>query len=182
MSVLIFVQAIWTLLVNCDIQNGQWVMWIEAEILKNNSGFWGNEPRGVIYCCSVVYIVGGNIWIDLTISVKTKCFALRREVWNVSLFYIENWPKKTLKVQVLVFYAITFDAIKILTSSFHWWATFSMLNPGIPNMIISKVIFMVSINAINCQNGPFWQFVAFMEHKRIVVLKTSENIFHFLIK
>ena len=29
-------------------------------------------------------------------------------------------------------------------------------------MIISKVIFMVSINAINCQNGPFWQFMAFM--------------------
>ena len=58
---------------------------------------------------------------------------------------------------------ITFDIIKILTSSFHWWLTFSMLIPGIPNMNIFKVIFMVSINSINSLNDQFWQFMAFKD-------------------
>ena len=66
---------------------------------------------------------------------------------------------------------ITFDIIKIFSSSFHWWLAFSMLIPGIPNMIIAKVIFMVSINSINGQNDQFWQFMAFME-----TIKITQNI------
>ena len=43
------------------------------------------------------------------------------------------------------FLAITFDIIKILTSSFYWWATLFMPNPGIANMAIFEFNDMVSI-------------------------------------
>ena len=42
-----------------------------------------------------------------------------------------------------------------------------MLNPGIPNMNILEVMFMVSINAINGQNIDFWPFMAFMDTMKI---------------
>ena len=69
-------------------------------------------------------------------------------------------------MQVLVFLAITFDTIKILTSSFHWWATFFMLNPGIPNIAIFDVNGMVSINVNSGHKWPFLDFWAFMDTQK----------------
>ena len=77
---------------------------------------------------------------------------------SFSLFYIKKWPKKTKKVHFFSFLAITFEIIKILTSSFHWWATFFMLNPGIPKIAIFDVNDMVSINV---NSGHKWPFCIF---------------------
>ena len=67
--------------------------------------------------------------------------------------------------------AITFDIIKILTSSFHWWATIFMLNPGIPNMAIFEVDRMVSINVKSGHKWPFLDLWAIMD-----TLKTTSGI------
>ena len=79
--------------------------------------------------------------------------------------------KKDQKSAFFSFLAITFEIIKILTSSFHWWATIFMLNPGIPNMAIFEVDRMVSINVKSGHKWPFLDLWAIMD-----TLKTTSGI------
>ena len=69
---------------------------------------------------------------------------------------------KSHKLTIFSFLVITFDIIKLLTSSFHGCGAFLRLFPGIPNMSILDLIVMVIISAINDQNGCFSSFMAFM--------------------
>ena len=69
---------------------------------------------------------------------------------------------KSQKLTIFSFLVITFDIIKLLTSSFHGCAAFLRFFPGIPNMSIFDLIVMVIINAINDEKQPFWSFMAFM--------------------
>ena len=69
------------------------------------------------------------------------------------------------------FFAITFDIIKLLTSSFHGWVAFLRLCPGTPNMSIFVFIFMIPINVINYEKQPFWSFMVFM-----ITIKIKLNI------
>ena len=61
---------------------------------------------------------------------------------------------------------ITFDIIKIFIPSFHWWATFFMLNPGIPNIAIFDVNGMMSINVKSGQKWSFLDFWAFKDTQK----------------
>ena len=86
---------------------------------------------------------------------------------------IIHWKlaKKDQKSASFSFLTITFDIIKMLTSSFHWWATFFLLNPGIPSMAIPEVVFRVSIIAHKSKNGHLWPLLTFMD-----TMQSTSNI------
>ena len=97
-------------------------------------------------------------------------------IWCATLFkvlFILHWKLaiKSQKLAIFSFLVITFDPIKLLTSSFHSWAAFLELFPGTLNMSIFNLLFMVIINAIIDQNCYFLPFMVFMD-----TIKMKTNI------